>query len=598
MNSQFNKQETQNLAPVSEIDIFPLLARAQHYDFCRQIDKGVELLKPVWNDFGSRPLVDNYSPPVAAEILLRCGSLLSYISHFKQLPYQDMARNWLTESAEIFTQVENPDKVAEAETDLGMAYWREGRFEEALIWLQTAAARITNPINSVSIKNISYQLLALNSINTAESIQAGINLVKEKDIYAELTNDSRVKVHYYNNSAVMMSRIGNLPDALDRHLITRQYCKEVGNLLGEALAENNIGYIYKELRQYKKAVYHANIGLDSFVKQEIIARQGDCLDTLAQIYLEMGELPTALKYIDRSIELLSPFGVGISSPRAQVDIGDYPSLINSLHTKARILLRQNRVDGALLIFCEYTELAKEHISQLCADRYAAAFAKLIFAKTGAALPDENSAYEKELIRTALTETDGTLPSAAEKLSITADELRNIMVSRHPDLLKKFDIKKGGNHSVGKLRASLLKAKNFKPPPPAAFAEINLVEVECNGKRAFIPSDVELRCYISITEPILPNIGLIEGRIAVVSRLYPEPSDFPTVLQVFLTSEIHYGFRRDACGLIGLESENASIHPPKAFAPDTVEILGVIIGYFEYNFELEYYEFHSFERSAS
>jgi len=78
---------------VSEKDVFNLLGQAKHLEFCRQVDKAMDVLRPVWGDINKPPAADGYSPTVRGEILLRCGSLLSYYSHYKQFEGQEMSRD-------------------------------------------------------------------------------------------------------------------------------------------------------------------------------------------------------------------------------------------------------------------------------------------------------------------------------------------------------------------------------------------------------------------------------------------------------------------------------------------------------------------------
>ncbi len=140
-----NIPKTNKALEVSEKEILNLLAQAKNLEFCRQVDKAIDTLKPVWKEISKRPAIDDYSSTVKGEILLRCGSLLSYYSNYKQFEGQETSRDWLSEAVRIFKQAEVTDKIAEAETELAMTYWREGRNDEALIYLLEASAKVAKP---------------------------------------------------------------------------------------------------------------------------------------------------------------------------------------------------------------------------------------------------------------------------------------------------------------------------------------------------------------------------------------------------------------------------------------------------------------------
>ncbi|HLM61872.1 MAG TPA: tetratricopeptide repeat protein [Pyrinomonadaceae bacterium] len=593
---------------VSEKDVFNLLGQAKHLEFCRQVDKAMDVLRPVWGDINKPPAADGYSPTVRGEILLRCGSLLSYYSHYKQFEGQEMSRDWLTEAVRIFKEGEITDKAAEAETELAMTYWREGRYSEALIFLQEASSKVTNDLNAVNIKNIAYQLIVHFVVNTAESLQAAAALIKEKDIYVELCLDNRAKVHYYNNSALIMTRCDQMAEALKRHELTIHFCREVGNQFTLAIAENNIGYIYREFKQFDKALEHCNRSLQIFGELGATARQGEVLDTLAQIYLERqvflkgDNFEEALHCIEKSLAIWSdyPFEDTRSRTGSFKHGTNYPSLINSLQTKARILLHKGEIPEAVMLFSEFYQTAKIHHSEAAAEGYARDFCKYFYIPSTSSFEDASRGFEKNFIENALLESGMMISKAAEKLNLPEEKLVKLLADRHSDLRDKYGIdleldKLGKKSSIAARRRSksLKAAKTAETEAPVE----TLVQYQCNGFPVFIPSTVEVGRFMPISETRLKSVGLIEGRVAVVRSRYDPNESYPIVLREFLSSNISYGFRIDACGLIGLEFDDPGAHQPLAFSHENVEILGNIIGYCEFNFKTKMYEYHPLKTSV-
>ncbi|MBV9209089.1 MAG: hypothetical protein JOZ52_00595, partial [Acidobacteria bacterium] len=87
----------------------------------------------LWQRVGERPQVDSLARHVAAEVLLRAGTLSGFIGSAQQVAdAQEKAKDLLSESQAIFTELNNLEKAAEASNALAVAYWREGANNEAL----------------------------------------------------------------------------------------------------------------------------------------------------------------------------------------------------------------------------------------------------------------------------------------------------------------------------------------------------------------------------------------------------------------------------------------------------------------------------------
>lgn len=409
---------------MSENDLIGVLARAQNCEFSRRVKEGFECLSPIWAGDETSPVIEGFSTAVQAEILLRCGALLSYYAHYKQLAQQPIARRWLKRSVELFTLAKISDKIAEAETELAMTYWREDRNEEALACLVSASQKIKNELNSVNIKNISYQLLVQFSLNTPMSLQAGAALIKDKDINVQLCQDNRVKVLYYNNSALLMTRIDQMAQALTRHETCIHFCKEINNELTLAIAENNVGFIYSHFKQFDKALEHCQIALDVIKKFGITVREGEFYDTLAQIYLnrqihlKSNDFSEAMMAINKSLEILMPLEIVKGVSPVSMARGDSASLICSLQTKAKILLHQGSLGEALGVFSDVYQITLNHFDSDEASCYAKEFSRLLEFLNGSSFEEKTIQYESKLIEKAIiASSSNDLNKIAEHLDV-------------------------------------------------------------------------------------------------------------------------------------------------------------------------------------
>src|SRR5436309_6496472 len=91
-----------------------------------------EAMGELWSRVGDRPVLDGLDEATAAEVLLRAGVLTGWIGSTKQIEgAQETAKNLISESINRFEALQDTAKIAEAQTELGYCYWREGAYDAA-----------------------------------------------------------------------------------------------------------------------------------------------------------------------------------------------------------------------------------------------------------------------------------------------------------------------------------------------------------------------------------------------------------------------------------------------------------------------------------
>lgn len=596
---------SQRIVLPSEREIISLLAQAVDYEFMRQVDKGFECLRPVWSSMEAEPIISGYSKPVQAEILLRCGAWLSYHGVYKAVHEdQERARGWLTESVRLFNEAQISDKVVEAESELAITYFREKRNDKALSLLQEASFKVKNDLHAVNIKNISYQL----TIYFSEEYQAGEKskalqgkalqgkaLMKEKDVLVRLSQDSRIKAMYYNTSALLMSRLGEMSEALIRFQQCVHFCKEVDNKFTHAIAENNIAFLYRHFKEFDLSLEHWRIANDLFRDLGLKVREAESYDTLAlillerQIFLRSSDFSEPLKAINKAIEMLQPMGFVQGIAISKTLATETSSLIVCLQTKARILLYQGKTAEALVVFTTIYQIALTNLGEKSAFNFAKEFSNLIDFNPGIMFDEEVMRFESKLLEAALVDASNVIPLAAASLGLTEKRFSDLLNNRHTKLRDRFEIEVAGGKQSKNLQ--IVSAANYEPVETILeVSKENLASYECNNFPAFIPESVDVTVFMQINENRLESVGLIEGRIAVVSNL-DQDNNLPTAVREFLNSKYHYGYRIDSCGLIGLDSDKPEIHSPLVFMPEQIEVIGSIVGYLNFNVAEEIYEYY-------
>src|SRR5258706_3905211 len=107
-----------------------------------------EALGDLWGGIGQRPDIDGLPPRDQAEVLLRVGALSGWLGSSSQVPgAQGFAKDLISESIRAFEALDDQEKVAEAQSDLALCYWREGAMDESRVWFREAISKAMNPAN-------------------------------------------------------------------------------------------------------------------------------------------------------------------------------------------------------------------------------------------------------------------------------------------------------------------------------------------------------------------------------------------------------------------------------------------------------------------
>ena len=126
-------------------NVIPLCELAKGLEEAGEFEQAVDTLRPFWTSLGERPNTTSLEPQAKAELLLRSGALTGWLGSAKQLTgSQDLAKDLISESATLFSQLGMVEKTAEAHVDLAICYWREGGLDEARITLKHVLETLGN----------------------------------------------------------------------------------------------------------------------------------------------------------------------------------------------------------------------------------------------------------------------------------------------------------------------------------------------------------------------------------------------------------------------------------------------------------------------
>ena len=184
------------------------LSNIGEYEAARQALRGF------WDRMGERPRTEGLAPVDQAELLLRAGALTGWLGSSGQVTgSQQFAKDLISEGLRLFEALGYSEKVAEAQTDLAVCYWREGAMDEARVWFQAALALSTDPTNQLrTLVNSTTVEVSTNHLNEA------LALLNRAASLLDRIEDAASLGRFHMQRGIVFRRLGGVEN-LDRALI-------------------------------------------------------------------------------------------------------------------------------------------------------------------------------------------------------------------------------------------------------------------------------------------------------------------------------------------------------------------------------------------
>jgi tetratricopeptide (TPR) repeat protein len=325
-----------------------LLREIRSLERCGRFDDALQELRGVWDDTTKEPDTTDLDARLAAETYLRCGALIGFVGHIRLIPTaQERSKNLLTEARSRFLEIYDPEKIAECDNYIALAYWRTGETNEAISWIEDAASHRLS--EGCDTQLYSFVIRDLIYLSQKRFLDVCSNFAAIKHLYTTDTHPF-LTGSIYNNFGLASKNLGDTATAQVAMKKARDLFTASGHKLQIALTENNLSTVYKIERKFDQA--HAAVDRSISLYQEIKdrTREGFTLDTKALIFFDEGRFAEALETVERAISIL-----GKSE--------NYAYLSETLLTKARVQLYTDDFSTATLTLLEAVELAKVRISE-------------------------------------------------------------------------------------------------------------------------------------------------------------------------------------------------------------------------------------------
>jgi CheY-like chemotaxis protein/tetratricopeptide (TPR) repeat protein len=428
----------------------------------------------LWSQIGERPIIDGLSPMMAAEVLLRSGALTGHIGSVKQIEdSQEQAKNLLSESVTQFGTLQDEKKVAEAQTELGYCYWREGSFDEARVIFREAINRFPDEDD---LKAVALLRLAMVEEVTLRLSDALSLLVEAAPLFERSSNHT-IKGRFHNEFGTVLKNLGAVEhrnDYIDRALIeyaaASYHFEQAGHSRYQGCVENNLGMLFCTAGKYAEAHEHIDRAQALFTSLKDISRLAGVDETRARVFLAEGRAGDAERLARAAAQVLERGGEQSLLAEALTTQGTALARLGRYEEARAALGRAEEVAGLAgdsegagqaaltlieemgerLELCDLGDTYERALRLLTGSRHPGnkdrllACANTVLELVGA-LPSPSTweefsfkqavrRYEARLIEGALRETGGVVSRTAQLLGLTRQSLDSMLHRRHRRLL--------------------------------------------------------------------------------------------------------------------------------------------------------------------
>lgn len=410
---------------IAESKLTLLLEEARDAELCRDIEESARIFSLFWQDIETDPDVSEFETVVQAELLRLCGFFLSWLGRSQsKANYQLRGKDLLTRAIEIFEELEQFNKMAEARVMLALCYWYEGEIEECESILQFTEEQFKE--NQLHPVYLQVRLNRLATLHWKKDCQKAVEIIEELKIPMELCQDWRLKTMYHNQAGIFYCLSGKYGKAVFNQNEALRFARQIKSSRFIALNLNNLAFLYMQMNDFKAAHSHIEEALSIFENLNDTGWIPHALDTKALILTKENKCQEALDAIETAI---SHFIKG----------DDYSGLVEAFWTKIQTLLRLDRKSEALILFHELSSLASQRTGEIAVKKYADLFAELLYVGKNLPLADEVKNYKKQIVSQSLRRNNASIIDASSELGISHQSLSDILHNQFPELRGEFGL---------------------------------------------------------------------------------------------------------------------------------------------------------------
>lgn len=316
-----------------------------------QYEAARDALGELWRGVGERPHLEGLKhQATAAEVLLQSGVLTGWLGSVRNITgAQEQAKDLITEALRMFTTLRQLGKVAEAQYELGICYWRVGAFDEARVVLDTAAGGVVDQDAELRAKI----LIRRSLIETwACRYHDALDVLREAEPLFEGLNDA-FRGRWHGQMGSVLRHLGaaeGRADYLDRAIIEYTaaiyHYEQAGHERYCAVNLNNLVMLFYRLGRFLEAHEHLDRAVEIFERLKDPGNLAQVNETRARVLVAEQRHAEAEQIVESAIKV---FERG----------GEQSCLADALTIQATALARLGRHDRSLAVFRRAISVAAE-----------------------------------------------------------------------------------------------------------------------------------------------------------------------------------------------------------------------------------------------
>ncbi|HEY0005027.1 MAG TPA: helix-turn-helix domain-containing protein [Pyrinomonadaceae bacterium] len=405
-----------------------------------------KIMGELWRRIGDSPQTYGLEQVTSAEVLLRAGVLTGVLGSKNQITgAQETAKNLISESLSIFESLRYAKKIAEAQIELALCYWRTGEYDEARDVLKDALSRLTTNSELKAIAVLRWAIVELE----ANRYHVSLRILQENADLFEMIKSHNRKGSYHHTLANVLENLWESEkqtEYLDRAFVeyaaASYHFEQAGHKPYLAHVENNLGFLYFKIHRFEEAHKHLECGRRRFINLKNSSFVAQVDETRARVFLAERRYAEAEKAAKSAVGLLESGGQQgllsealITYGRALARLGCEDQGYVVLRRAIRVAQESGAVnragEAALAIFEELGERTILQIREAPPRGEVVQRGEESFSGSGLI---EVRRYEHDLIKQALVRAEGSVSQAARLLGTSHQHLARILETRHQDLL--------------------------------------------------------------------------------------------------------------------------------------------------------------------
>ncbi len=313
-------------------------------------EAAIVALGDLWRGVGQRPPTEGFKVFTAGEVLLQVGVLAGWIGSARNLGgSQEAAKDLISEALRLFQSINYLVKVAEAQYEFAMPYWRLGAFDEARVVLINALSIVGDKNDELKAKiHIRRALIETWACRHHDALAV---LKEAEPFFMNLTDAFKGRWHGQMGSVLRhLAVAGGRADYLDRAIIEytaaifhyekarhERYC---------AVNLNNLAMLLYRVGRYQEAHENLDRAVAIFSGLKDAGNLAQVNETRARVLVAERCYAKAERIIDSSVQV---FERG----------GEQSCLADALTIQATVLARLGQHERSVAIFRRAMRVAAE-----------------------------------------------------------------------------------------------------------------------------------------------------------------------------------------------------------------------------------------------